>query len=115
MNKIDIVKALIADEVSNSESGKPFPAKVGDKVFLRTVTLYYLGRVKEITSEYVVLEESSWVQDTGVRLTDFIEKGIFGGQKEVKAEIEPIGTHAVFRAGMIDCVGWKHDLPDQQY
>lgn len=116
MNKIDIIKALLGDDSSNdtneTKSQTKFPFKVGDKVFLRTVTLYYLGRIKEFIGDHLVLEDASWVQDTGSRLHDFIKSGA----ETNKSEIEPIVTKlSVNLNNVIDCIEWTHDLPRVQY
>lgn len=38
---------------------------VGNKVFIRTVTHYHVGRVVEVDGQFVVLAECSWIADTG--------------------------------------------------
>ncbi len=108
MNKLDIVKALLCESQSE-QIEKDYPFKIGDKVFLRTVTLYYLGRVKNIQAGFVELEDASWVQDTVRRLHDFLTKGI-----DPNSEIEPTGKTQVNLANVIDCLEWKHDLPKEQ-
>lgn len=107
MDKLEIVKALLLDG-NNKNEGTGFPYKVGDKVFIRTVTLYFLGRIKEIQNGFVVLEDSSWLQDTGTRLGEFIKKGYTSS-----SEIEPIGDNAVQIVNIIDCISWNHDLPKE--
>lgn len=112
MNKMEIVKALLLDETkTGTGTGTEFPYRVGDTVFLRTVTLYYLGRIKEITDKFVILEDCSWVQDTGIRLGEFIKNG----PKSGSSEIEPIGINAVQIANVIDCISWGHALPKEAY
>lgn len=108
MNKIDIIKALLC-ESQGEQDEKEYPFAIGDKVFLRTVTLYYLGRIKDIKAGIVTLEDASWVQDTGSRLYDFLESGI-----DDKSEIEPIGIAHINLGNMIDCLEWKHELPRRQ-
>lgn len=108
MNKLDIIKALLCESQSEQVE-KEYPFKIGDKVFLRTVTLYYLGRIKNIQAGFVELEDSSWVQDTGSRLMDFLKDGIVSS-----SEIEPIGRTQVNLANVIDCIDWKHELPKEQ-
>lgn len=109
MNKLDIVKALLCESQSEQVE-KDYPFKIGDKVFIRTVTLYFLGKIKDIKAGFVVLEDASWVQDTGTRLYNFIKDGI---DKDI-AEIEPVGTTHVNLSNVIDSIEWKHDLPKEQ-
>lgn len=106
MDKLEIVKALLLDSNNESE-GTSFPYNVGDKVFIQTMTLYFLGRVKEIKNGFVLLEDSSWVQDTGVRLSEFIKNGYTSA-----SEIEPMTKgNAVQIINIINCIPWDHDLP----
>lgn len=109
MNKLDIVKALLCESQSETTDGD-YPFKVGDKVFIKTVTLYYLGRIKSIQGGFITLEDASWVQDTGSRLCDFLQKGI----NREKSEIEPIGIEHITMANIIGISEWKHDLPKEQ-
>lgn len=42
-----------------------FPGKVGDKVLICTVTLYYVGEIAELGVGFVRLKDASWVHWTG--------------------------------------------------
>ena len=37
----------------------------GRSYLIRTVTLYYTGKIKRITSKELVLEDAAWIPDTG--------------------------------------------------
>lgn len=81
-----------------------FPESVGTKVFIRTVTMYYLGEIKKICGQWITLEDASWVADTGY-FHDFLKEG--------KANsIEPFcdDVHIPMTA-IIDVTEWKHALP----
>lgn len=41
------------------------PFKVGQKLFIRTVTYHIAGQVKEIYGKFLVLEKASWIADSG--------------------------------------------------
>jgi hypothetical protein len=79
------------------------PFKVGDSLFIRTVTLYYTGKVKEIVGGWVVLQDAAWIADTG-RFHDFIKDGkcneYEGFIHDVKIPMDSI----------IDVTEWQHSL-----
>lgn len=84
--------------------------QIGNKVFIRTVTGYYTGKIVEITPTEVVLEHGAWVAETG-RFNEFLANG--PGEK---TEIEPYpeatkGMLSVNREHITDVSIWLHDLP----
>ena len=74
----------------------PLPFKVGDKLFVRTVTYFMTGRVKEIVGAFMVMEEAAWIADTG-RFHDALKSGGF-------SEVEPFpnGVAYLNSASIID-------------
>lgn len=81
--------------------------KVGEKYFIRTVTLYYVGKLKDMSSNELMLEEASWIPDTG-RFYDCLRDGKFN-------EVEPfINDVCVPRGSIIDWTVWSHKLPKDQ-
>ena len=81
--------------------------KVGEQYLIRTVTLYYTGRVKQITPQELVLEEAAWIPDTG-RFYDCLKEGKFN-------EVEPfIDDAIVSRTAIVDATKWGHKLPSSQ-
>lgn len=80
--------------------------KVGDKLFLRTVTYHLVGRIDAIDGEWVKLADASWVADSG-RLTQAIKDGTL-------AEVEPVGIAFVNLQTVTDAFPWRHELPDKQ-
>lgn len=84
-----------------------FPETVGTNVFIRTVTMYYLGRIKKVCGEWVTLEDASWIPDTG-RFNDFLKTG--------KAnEVEPFNNDVhIPLSSLIDITKFNHTLPREQ-
>lgn len=78
-------------------------------VLVKTVTLYYLGKVENVDDKFIKLSNASWVQDTGKRLTDFLSGGFDG-----TSEIEIIGECLIGLNQVVEVCEWKHDLPNQQ-
>jgi len=78
--------------------------QIGGKYLIRTVTYHLIGKVVAITATDVVLEEASWLADSG-RFGECLSSGKVN-------ENEPIpGRHIVFRGSMIDAAEWKHETP----
>lgn len=81
--------------------------EVGKAYLIRTVTFYYTGRLKRITSKELVLEDAAWIADTG-RFYDCLKNGTFN-------EVEPyLGHVIVSRDSIVDATEWTHELPRKQ-
>jgi hypothetical protein len=79
---------------------------IGKKVFVRTVTNYYTGRLVS-TEGYLHLEDAAWIADTG-RFANALETGKLN-------EIEPYPADCWVSAGaVVDLCEWRHDLPRNQ-
>jgi len=78
---------------------------IGENYFIRTVTMSLLGTLKEVTEKEFVLENCSWIADTG-RFSDFL-KGDYGSNLEVEPFNEDV---IVGRGGIIDATIWKNKL-----
>lgn len=79
--------------------------EVGTKVFIRTVTYHWLGRVEEVSKRFVRLSDASWVADSG-RFGAAVEKGTL-------AEVERVGDAWVAVQSIVDVVPWRHELPQR--
>lgn len=82
------------------------PLRVGNTVFIRTVTHYYVGNIELLDATEVVLSGASWVADTG-RFNNALKTGQLG-------EIEPfVDLVSVSRGALIDATSWPHQLPTE--
>lgn len=79
---------------------------VGNKVFIRTVTYFAVGKVESIEDGLIELSTASWVADTG-RFSDAIKKGTLN-------EVEPVGRMGVSVGAIVDYFEWEHELPTEQ-
>ncbi len=87
----------------NSSCSKPLVNK-GDKIFTRTLTFHYIGEVVEDNQDHIVLNNCSWVADSG-QFTSSIKDGSL-------SEVEIIGNGVkILKANMTDCIPWVHELP----
>ena len=76
--------------------------QVGQHYVLRTVTMIDVGKLVEVTDHELVLENASWIADTG-RWSNFLEKGEYD-----ESEPFPDGRVIIGRDSVIDAVIWKH-------
>lgn len=97
-----LLKKAEVDEPKNDDMWH-----VGRKYFIRTVTMYLVGKLTKVTDKEMLLEDASWVADTG-RFHDALKTGNF-------SEIEPfINDVIVNRNSVIDATEWRFDLPTKQ-
>ena len=83
------------------------PFKAGEAYLFRTVTHIEVGRVKEVKGQFVILEDASWIADTG-RYHDCLRDGSF-------SEVEPYPLYTgVNTQSLINFAPWPHALPTEQ-
>lgn len=71
----------------------PHPYIEGEKYFIRTVTLYFTGILKEIYPGELVFDTVTWIAETG-RFGEAIQSGIFNEQ-------ESYGDNVIINRGSI--------------
>ena len=77
--------------------------KIGENYMVRTVTMYYVGTMVDATPTDLVLDNCSWVADTGRWSTCVLEGKC--------SEVEPMGNGVIIsRLALIDVIPWKHEL-----
>ena len=81
--------------------------KVGDKVFIRTLTYHYIGRVIEETPAYIKLGAVVWVADSG-QFTKTIQEGSLS-----EIEIIDVDTY-IMKSNIVDVIEWRHPIPTQR-
>ena len=101
--KINEVEYVRKDTIPTPESSKDaFPYQIGKKYFLRTVTNYYVGKLIWVGPQELLLEDVSWIADTG-RFSDALKKGELN-------EVEPYPEIPVIigRGAIVDASIWDH-------
>jgi hypothetical protein len=87
--------------------GEKLPLDEGKNYFIRTVTLYYTGKLKRLTRKAIVLSDAAWIADTG-RFHQFLKEGSVN-------EVEPFISDVVIPVdSVIDATEWQHALPVKQ-
>lgn len=109
--KKELVASLINELIGSSPTiSSDCPFEVGEAYFFRTVTYHTLGRVKKIVGNFLVLEEASWVADSG-RFNEFINEGKIENQS---VEIEHLEINPVLSlTSVVDAFPWKFKLPNK--
>lgn len=77
---------------------------VGQKVFIRTVTNYFTGKIVAIDKTFVTLTDAAWVASTG-RFCAALTSGTLD-------EVEPYPDNICVAIGaIVDITAWRHALP----
>jgi hypothetical protein len=99
-----IVEKLLEKVFSDdSEISQDLPFEIGKAYLIRTVTYHILGRIKSIKGDFLVLDEASWVADSG-RFNEAISKGTLN-------EVEFVGDAIVALNAISDAYPWNHKTP----
>ena len=86
----------------------PFSAYIGKSCFIRTVTMYYIGRVKNVYSYGIVLEQVSWVASTGKNFSDMLEKGIENTEgSDFESFVDDV---IVNKSAIVDFTEYRHSI-----
>lgn len=90
--------------IAGQPAQNPGPYKVGTAYLIRTVTMYYTGRIVSVHPNEIVLEDAAWIADTG-RYHKALETGEL-------SEVEPIkGPAIIGRGALVDAVEWPSHVP----
>ena len=94
---IDEARQIAALFGQSAQSENPYC--IGGKYFIRTVTHHHTGRLVQVTSQELVLEDAAWIADDG-RLQPALESGVFN-----EVEMFPKGSRVIVgRAAIVDAV-----------
>ncbi len=101
----NIIEKKLGIEVGDGESCHRNEFEIGESVFIRTVTYHHVGRVIGETPMFIMLEECSWVADSG-RFNTALTTGEL-------SEVEPMpGVVRVNKSSIVDVSRWSHELPE---
>lgn len=102
----DVIQLVGCLQGNKSESQKSF-FEVGVSYFIRTVTMYLVGTIKNISGKEILMENAAWIADSG-RFYDALKTGTLN-------EVEPfIQDVIVNRDCIVDATIWTHNLPLEQ-
>ena len=104
----DEIAKAVAAAIPVAKTGQS-PVRVGNTVYIRTVTHHYTGRIVALDAQEIVLVDAAWVVDSG-RWADAIATGTLN---EVEPYLDGV-TVAVNRGAVCDVCDWTSDLPRVQ-
>ena len=81
------------------------PRRVGNAVFIRTVTMHYTGKIVAVSKDEILLVDAAWIADSG-RFGVALATGALN-----EVEPYPDGVVSVAAGGIIDVCDWRHPLP----
>jgi len=83
--------------------------KQNDKVFIRTVTFHYVGRVEldpDRDEKFVKLVDAAWIADSG-RWMNALAEG-----ETILSDVEPFPDPVyIAMDSIVDVTAWRHGLP----
>ena len=97
----------IATMFGGNKQVEESPFEIGKAYLFRTVTHIDIGRVTAIKGKFVMLDDASWVADTG-RYHDCLKSGDIN-----EYESYPDGN-GLNTTALIDFCEWNHELPKGQ-
>ena len=79
---------------------------INEKVFIRTLTYHYTGRVVGENDLYLILDSAAWIASSG-RFNAALTTGKLD-------EVEPIpGKVLIAKQNIVDVLEWRHELPNE--
>lgn len=107
-------RMLLADHLSEFGEAVMETFQPGEKVLIKTVTLYFVGEVVKEDGFLVVLKDASWVHWTG-QLSVLLRQKRFTGfeNQESRARTEFVGDVKVSKAAMVAVYSEDWELPMQ--
>lgn len=85
------------------------PLRIGNAVFIRTITHYFTGRIVGLTKDEILLTDAAWIACTARWATTLTT-----GELQ---EVEPYPNGmvvSVARGAVTDACAWSHALPRAQ-
>ena len=104
-NLIEMAKALSSQLGSTPQisSDTSHVYEVGQNYLVETVTKYFLGKLVRVTEQELLLDEASWIADTG-RYNECLRDGVAN-------EVEPCpGSVIVGRGAIVSASLWTSPL-----
>ena len=99
------ISSLVSCGENENKSNYP----IGKNVIVRTVTMIYTGRLISVTDSDFILNECSWIPETG-RYMDFVENGNVNECEPYPSELDVF----INRGSLLDMCELKKSLPRSQ-
>jgi len=94
--------------IDMAEAFRSLSYKLDGSYLIRTATNYWVGKIVAFTPDWLILEEASWIPDTG-RFHLALRDGL---EAQSSSEIEPVdGFVRVNHQFVVDVCEYNHPLP----
>lgn len=107
MNKIDIIKALLSESDAPPVKSTGTFLEIGKIYSIRTVTMIFVGRLKDVNSQEFLFEDVAWIPETE-RWASFVKDC---AHKEAEPYIKPV---VIGRGSLIDATEVPKLVVDQK-
>ncbi len=101
------IKEILSMCAGESKTNSDYP--VGKNVIVRTVTMIYTGKLKQVTDTDFVLTKCSWIPETG-RYMSFVKEGEVNECEPYPEELDVF----INRGSLLDICELKTSLPRSQ-
>ena len=101
----DGVENVSTSVLSDSSDPGPWHLYMGTPIVIRTVTMFHVGRLVKAYPQELLLQDASWIPDTG-KWTEFLKTGVI-----TECQPFPDGFVVVGRGAVVDACRWNFPLP----
>ena len=100
------IEDFMSSSLNNALTPKS-PFEIGKSYLLRTITMVDIGRVSKICGKFIIMEDASWIADTG-RFYECLQKS------DIFAEVEPFKHPLIVNTeAIVDATLWPYKLPTE--
>ena len=92
--------------MTSPQSSQDYELLVGGNVFIRTVTMFFIGELVRVSPRCLVIKNASWIGDTG-----YFKKFLTTGNPSESEPYPPNDEVMVSLAAIIDVCPFNHPLP----
>lgn len=109
LKQIRELQSLLGGQACAVSPSRRLPIQVGVKLFIRTITAHYTGKVVAVSEEEIQLDQAAWIASDG-RFATLLQTGEFD-----EVEPYPDGYKVTLnRSTFMDHGEWPFDLPRKQ-
>ena len=101
LEKVKDLENVYASVLSDSPDPGPWHIYMGKPIAIRTATIYYVGKLVKVYPQELLLQDASWIPDTG-KWEKFLKTGVI-----TECQPFPDGSVIVGRGAIIDACRWR--------
>lgn len=101
LDKLKELENVSTSVLSDSSDPGPWHIYMGKPIAIRTATIYYVGKLVKVYPQELLLQDASWIPDTG-KWEKFLKTGVI-----TECQPFPDGSVIVGRGAIIDACRWR--------